>query len=106
VALITRIERDAGLDLRAALSFSLKGEGKSATGSACAKNSSAGRAMQNRRWDAATSTRRFGMTSTGQAWGAAYARLDIQGLGAKERGRDFSKSGTETTPLRRVENEA
>ena len=75
---LERALKDAGLDLPGGLSFSLKGEGKSAAWRD-SQNSGRGRAMQIDAIDAANSTAAIlGLTSTGQAWGASSIRLDIR----------------------------
>ena len=75
---LERALKDAGLDLPGGLSFSLKGDGKS-TAWRDSQNSGRGRAMQIDAIDAANSTAAIlGLTSTGQAWGAASMRLDIR----------------------------
>ncbi len=75
---LERALKDAGLDLPGGLSFSLKGDGKSAAWRD-AQNSSRGRAMQIDAVDGATGTAVIlGLTSTGQAWGAASTRVDIR----------------------------
>jgi flagellar hook-length control protein FliK len=75
---LERALKDAGLDLPGGLSFSLKGEGKSAAWRD-SQNSGRSRAMQIDAIDAANSTAAIlGLTSTGQAWGASSIRLDIR----------------------------
>jgi len=75
---LERALKDAGLDLPGGLSFSLKGDGKSAAWRD-SQNSGRGRAMQIDAIDAANSTAAIlGLTSAGQAWGAASMRLDIR----------------------------
>jgi flagellar hook-length control protein FliK len=75
---LERALKDAGLDLPGGLSFSLKGDGKSAAWRD-SQNSGRGRAKQIDAIDAANSTAAIlGLTSTGQAWGAASIRLDIR----------------------------
>jgi flagellar hook-length control protein FliK len=75
---LERALKDAGLDLPGGLSFSLKGDGKSAAWRD-SQNSGRSRAMQIDAIDAANSTAAIlGLTSTGQAWGAASIRLDIR----------------------------
>jgi flagellar hook-length control protein FliK len=72
---LERALKDAGLDLPGGLSFSLKGDGKSAAWRD-AQNSSRGRAMQIDALDAANGTAAIlGLTPTG--WGASSMRLDI-----------------------------
>jgi flagellar hook-length control protein FliK len=75
---LERALKDAGLDLPGGLSFSLKGDGKSAAWRD-SQNSGRGRALQIDAIDAANSTAALsGLTSTGQAWGAVSTRLDIR----------------------------
>jgi hypothetical protein len=75
---LERALKDAGLDLPGGLSFSLKGDGKSAAWRD-SQNSGRGRALQIDAVDAANGTAAIlGLTSTGQAWGAASTRLDIR----------------------------
>jgi flagellar hook-length control protein FliK len=75
---LERALKDAGLDLPGGLSFSLKSDGKSAAWRD-SQNSSRSRAIQIDALDAANSAAAIlGLTSTGQAWGAASMRLDIR----------------------------
>lgn len=75
---LERALKDAGLDLPGGLSFSLKGDGKSAAWRD-SQNSARNRALQIDALDAANSTAAIlGLTSTVQAWGAASMRLDIR----------------------------
>jgi flagellar hook-length control protein FliK len=75
---LERALKDAGLDLPGGLSFSLKGDGKSAAWRD-SQNSGRGRALQIDAVDGANSiAASLGLTSTGQAWGAASTRLDIR----------------------------
>jgi flagellar hook-length control protein FliK len=75
---LERALKDAGLDLAGGLSFSLKGDGKSAPWRD-SQNSGRGRALQIDAIDTANSiAASLGLTSTGQAWGAASTRLDIR----------------------------
>jgi len=75
---LERALKDAGLDLPGGLSFSLKSDGKSAAWRD-SQNSARNRAMQIDALDAANGTAAIlGLTSTGQAWGAASMGLDIR----------------------------
>jgi flagellar hook-length control protein FliK len=75
---LERALKDAGLDLPGGLSFSLKSDGKSAAWRD-SQNSARNRAMQIDALDAANSAAAIlGLTSTGQAWGAASIGLDIR----------------------------